>query len=76
MRLHVENDRLDKRDEDVIRAIHGFGPISIATIYRIVGTKPDRSIKRLQRCGYLAARTRGTVGYMVTESGKRAFSLA
>lgn len=73
MRLHVENDRLCEKDEAVLDAIRRFGPVSAHTLRRIVGSGVTRNIVRLQRCGYLLPRPRGTVGYTITDTGRRAF---
>lgn len=72
MKLHNENERLTDADRAILKAIIAFGPISNATIRRIVGPcNPQVSTKRLQKCGYLEPRQKGDKGYRPTCSGKQ-----
>lgn len=70
MRLHLEE--ITETDRAILKAIVSFGPVSTASIRKIVGpSTPWKSVQRLQKCGYLHPKIKGTVGYAATESGRR-----
>jgi hypothetical protein len=70
MKLHLEE--ITDADRAILKAIISFGPVSPKALRRIVGpSSPKKSAARLQKCGYLFPKTKGTVGYAATESGRR-----
>lgn len=76
MKVYSDHDRLTDSDIAILKAIVTFGPVSRACLRKAVGVpcSPQRSVSRLQKCGYLAPKSKGTVGNVVTDSGRRYFT--